>query len=105
MTSPLAPFSRACPTADSDISGVRTSMAIKHADASAVEIKIGTVDEGVELSVVDNGRGFVLADHPPDGGIGLASMKERVNGVGIREGAEWSWDQKRVVTEWDQRVC
>jgi signal transduction histidine kinase len=56
--------------------------AIKHASATSVIVKV-YVDKGhVELEVSDNGCGFEsdnVADQP---GIGLSSMRERVNKLG-----------------------
>jgi DNA-binding NarL/FixJ family response regulator/two-component sensor histidine kinase len=52
----------------------------KHAAASAVSVTL-RVDQGVVLSVVDNGRGFVEAG---GGGFGIQSMRERAEEIGGR---------------------
>lgn len=51
----------------------------KHAAASRVEVVIGQADEGLQLVVRDNGRGFdpgALPDAP--GHVGLRQMRERL---------------------------
>ena len=58
--------------------------AIKHANASIVEMRINTVDGGIELTVGDNGRGFAVAERSAQGGVGLASMSERLSDIGGR---------------------
>ena len=58
--------------------------AIKHANASIVEMRINTVDGGIELTVRDNGRGFAVAERSAQGGVGLASMSERLSDIGGR---------------------
>lgn len=51
----------------------------KHAAASRVEVELRHVDDSVELSIVDNGRGFDLpATHGRKKGLGLVSIDERV---------------------------
>jgi len=60
----------------------------KHAAADKIVVRLNFGPGGVELSVADNGDGFVLRE---DGlgsvgsdGIGLLGMKERIEGVGGR---------------------
>jgi NarL family two-component system sensor histidine kinase LiaS len=53
----------------------------RHARATAVTISLRFVDGAVTLSICDNGVGFDIAAHAA-GGLGLASMRERVEGVG-----------------------
>jgi signal transduction histidine kinase len=50
----------------------------KHSGASRVDVKVKTLDGGIYGLVVDNGRGFVVAerDHLP-GHVGLLSLNER----------------------------
>jgi signal transduction histidine kinase len=50
----------------------------KHAGATRVELKVKAVDGGIHATVVDNGRGFVVAerDHLP-GHLGLLALRER----------------------------
>ncbi|MDM0112717.1 cache domain-containing protein [Variovorax sp. J22R133] len=52
----------------------------RHADASRVEIYLGSSGERLELRVIDNGRGFDVqrVEHSKDRGIGLTNMRERV---------------------------
>ena len=52
----------------------------RHAEASRVVVRLGPCDEGVELSVSDDGRGFPAAasgDEGRAGHLGLESMRER----------------------------
>ena len=48
----------------------------KHADASAVDIRIAEVDGRLEVAVRDDGRGFEPS--APRSGFGLTGMRERV---------------------------
>ena len=51
----------------------------KHAAASRVELELRRVDDDVELSIVDNGRGFDLSTtHGRAKGLGLVSIDDRV---------------------------
>ncbi len=51
----------------------------KHADASHVELSLTRIEDGVQLSVVDNGKGFNAPDRRGRGdGLGLRSIDERV---------------------------
>ncbi len=51
----------------------------KHADASHVELSLTRIEDGVQLSVVDNGKGFNLPDRRGrSDGLGLRSIDERV---------------------------
>jgi two-component system sensor histidine kinase UhpB len=52
----------------------------RHADAKNVEVDLRTGDEGVELTVRDDGRGFE-PDRPANG-LGLGGMAERARLVG-----------------------
>lgn len=59
---------------------------IKHARASLVEINLrcnGVPEEGLELAVHDNGRGFDPANAPSDH-LGLGIMRERAREIGAR---------------------
>ncbi len=56
----------------------------KHADATRVRMVLESDQEGVRLSVEDNGRGFdsnAVADNPRRG-IGLHNMRERLVAIG-----------------------
>ena len=55
---------------------------LKHAAASMVRIRLQTQDEATLLEIVDNGRGFDPAEVATAGGMGLASMRERVEALG-----------------------
>ncbi len=52
--------------------------ALKHAQATAVEVLIDQDETAVTLQVKDNGQGFDTAAAVSSGGLGLTSMKERV---------------------------
>ncbi|HZJ24183.1 MAG TPA: PAS domain-containing protein [Anaerolineales bacterium] len=54
---------------------------LKHAEATKVSISLQTQDGHVQLGIVDNGKGFdteALQDH---GGLGMVSMRERVESM------------------------
>jgi PAS domain S-box-containing protein len=54
---------------------------LKHAEATTVSISLQTQDGHVQLGIVDNGKGFdteALQDH---GGLGMVSMRERVESM------------------------
>lgn len=53
------------------------SNAVRHGLAERIEIQLQASDDWLELSVRDNGRGFDPC-HTTPGGVGLASMRERV---------------------------
>jgi two-component system, NarL family, sensor histidine kinase UhpB len=50
----------------------------KHAEATAVTVRVSGSTRGVGLSVTDNGRGFNPADDTHHNGLGLVSMQERL---------------------------
>ncbi len=54
--------------------------ALKHADASRLELSVRLGSDGLEVRVADDGRGFELS--PERGGRGLENMAERVEGLG-----------------------
>lgn len=54
----------------------------KHADATVVRVSASATDEGLEIVVMDNGRGF--DDGRPSTGFGLVSMRERAALIGAR---------------------
>jgi len=60
--------------------------AIKHAGASLIRVVIEKLDDGIELTISDNGVGFIPEDRKVwdgDGqGLGLRSMRERVTATG-----------------------
>jgi signal transduction histidine kinase len=51
---------------------------LRHSAATRVTVRIGADDDGLVLEVIDNGQGFELGSAGDQGGIGLASMQERV---------------------------
>jgi signal transduction histidine kinase len=55
--------------------------AVKHSDADRVWIDLAGEPPGVTLTISDDGKGFVV-DGVPSAGLGLISMKERVEAVG-----------------------
>ncbi len=52
----------------------------RHADASAVTVRLGAADDGWRLEVSDDGRG--LSGEGRQGGLGLVGARERVEQVG-----------------------
>lgn len=55
----------------------------KHAEAGVVDVRLSLLDEAIELSVVDDGKGFIYdADSRSGIGIGLVSMQERIDLIG-----------------------
>ncbi len=58
----------------------------KHAQAKQVELTIARVDHQLQLKIVDDGRGFDLAEveaRPTDkGGAGLANLRARAEALG-----------------------
>jgi signal transduction histidine kinase len=53
----------------------------RHSDASHVEIQLTWTDETLEMIVLDDGRGFAI-EEAEGKGLGLASMRERVEALG-----------------------
>jgi PAS domain S-box-containing protein len=53
----------------------------KHADARRVEIDLSRNEEGLELHICDDGRGFVTSELAPSGHYGLGMMRERAEAV------------------------
>jgi len=56
--------------------------ALKHAQATAVSVTIQAEPDTITLEVQDNGRGFETALAERLGGLGLVSMRERVQKLG-----------------------
>jgi signal transduction histidine kinase len=56
--------------------------ALKHAAASAITVKVARAGERLRVEVVDNGRGFDPGQPGFEGGMGLLSMRERVERLG-----------------------
>ena len=51
--------------------------AVRHARAQGIDVRLSTTNEGVELTVVDDGIGFVTGERARSG-LGLRSIDERV---------------------------
>ncbi|WP_067807934.1 GAF domain-containing sensor histidine kinase [Actinomadura formosensis] len=56
--------------------------ALRHAGARTVEVRLATEDERAVLEVADDGSGFDVSDTEPQGGLGLASMRDRADSIG-----------------------
>ncbi len=50
---------------------------LKHAEASAVTVRLSGKSSGVELSIRDDGKGFDAGSKREDAGLGLINLKER----------------------------
>ena len=57
---------------------------VRHSGARRASVRIFGVDGGIELQIVDDGRGFDVAEARQAGGLGLVSMQERVRSLGGR---------------------
>jgi signal transduction histidine kinase len=55
---------------------------LKHSSASAVAVHLYTTDETINLEISDNGSGFDPDWAASSGGLGLISMRERVEKLG-----------------------
>ncbi len=53
---------------------------VKHSDCTEADLEVRLTDENLELILRDNGKGFDVSSETD--GHGLASMKERANGLG-----------------------
>jgi len=56
--------------------------ALKHAAATAVSVRLETTGRQIEVEVTDNGSGFEPDALDSQGGLGLTSMRERVENLG-----------------------
>lgn len=54
----------------------------RHASASNVEVRLDTREDGVELRIIDDGRGFDPSAPPPPGHHGLGNMRARAAELG-----------------------
>ncbi|HEY4370619.1 MAG TPA: ATP-binding protein [Burkholderiales bacterium] len=57
---------------------------IKHTRAREICVTTGLVDDGIQVTVADNGPGFVLADGLKQGGRGLGNQLRRAEAIGAR---------------------
>lgn len=53
---------------------------VRHGQASFVQVKLADIGQQIELTIADNGRGFDPASS--NSGVGLHSMRERVEALG-----------------------
>ena len=58
--------------------------ALRHGEATRVDIKVAFGKEGIGVVIADNGKGFTLGENANDGGlhIGLNSMRARTEAIG-----------------------
>jgi signal transduction histidine kinase len=54
---------------------------LRHAHATRTDVMLGVQNDGIELSVSDDGRGFDVSSAAASRGLGLISMDERVRMV------------------------
>jgi signal transduction histidine kinase len=59
------------------ISREATMNALKHAEASTIRISLEEIEDGVELQITDDGKGFDISAPPPEGHFGSVMMRER----------------------------
>jgi signal transduction histidine kinase len=72
----------------------------RHAAAKAVAVSLRQVDGGLEMAISDNGAGFDPAQNHARHGLGLASMKERVQLLGGELHVESAPGQGTTVLAW-----
>ena len=58
--------------------------ALRHAQASRIRVQITYQPSGIDLSVYDDGRGFMPKAQTAGKGFGLTSMRERAERIGAR---------------------
>ncbi|GAA1843474.1 hypothetical protein GCM10009736_06660 [Actinomadura bangladeshensis] len=56
--------------------------ALRHAQAGTVEVRLAADDATAVLEVADDGSGFDASDTETQGGLGLASMRDRAYSIG-----------------------
>lgn len=77
----------------------------KHAHARQVQVTLRRVEEGVQLVVADDGKGFILAKaRPAGGGLGLRTIEERIRFVGGRLSIETAPDMGTTIRVWVKDV-
>lgn len=72
----------------------------KHSGATEVRVSITGTMGGIELSFLDNGNGFDLAQAQAEGGLGLLSMNERARSLGGRFSVDTQPGEGAKVTVW-----
>lgn len=60
------------------------SNSVKHSGAALVALEVREAEGGLQLRIVDDGRGFDASRGSPHGHLGLASMSERMRSAGGR---------------------
>jgi signal transduction histidine kinase len=55
--------------------------AVRHAQASAIEVELSRTLNAATITVRDDGRGFVLEQADDEGGFGLRGMKKRASRI------------------------
>ncbi len=55
--------------------------ALKHAEATSIEVRLRYDEQSVTMEVSDNGQGFDTTQRPPKGHFGLIGMRERTNKI------------------------
>jgi signal transduction histidine kinase len=56
--------------------------ALKHAAATRISLRLSQQKERIFLTISDNGKGFKLVEVGDSGGLGLTSMRERIDSLG-----------------------
>ncbi len=82
--------------------------AVRHAEATRVEVWLGYEDDGVTLEVSDDGHGFDATQGPPTGHFGLIGMRERANKIHAKFSIDSSPDagtKVQVLLPWDSPVA
>jgi signal transduction histidine kinase len=64
--------------------------ALKHAEATRISVALRSNRQEVHLEIVDNGKGFEAERMPSHGGLGLVSIRERIEALH----GEWSITSK-----------
>ncbi|RMF16669.1 MAG: hypothetical protein D6761_05800 [Candidatus Dadabacteria bacterium] len=59
-----------------------TANAMRHANATILQVFLGASDAALMLTVRDNGDGFDPAQQDPDSGVGLELMRQRARSIG-----------------------
>jgi signal transduction histidine kinase len=73
---------------------------VRHANASAVQLSLVVAQQGIRLTVSDNGAGFDLDSRTPRSSLGHASMRERMRLVRGRLEIESSSGGGTTVVAW-----
>lgn len=56
--------------------------ALKHAEATAISVYLWSRERKVQMEIVDNGKGFDTENMQDDAGLGLVSIRERIEALG-----------------------